>query len=389
MILKILIVEASGSKTMKFDPYSRIIDAMRRIAITIDCPVESVTDYGLFEPLGAPYDEDALMGSLGLPDFHTLEFKKKPPHILQQQRPARGSLLMKINPFEAVRTVRTESTAGEKDAGAGAGAAGAIGDEATIEKLTSTTKSAKPSPLASPALVQMPVPEPQRSILTSSEWVPQESASTFLADKELAEWSIDDVGKWVSCIGLGHLAETFTENLVSGMELQELTIDDLEEELLIRSPSAREHLITWLQKRMAAEHINGPLTAADVGTSSALSPERTISPSKPSQNVKPSDASHRPSLSPSNDAVTPTFGKTKQGSLKKNNLKSAPLLSTATSYELSDGPPPKLDTYVTDTLIKALSRMKGMMACAVVIVYLFCLFVYFILFYVYICLRSL
>ena len=83
VLLKILLVEASGSKLMKFDRCFTVRDAILRIGKSLKIEKRALSVYRLFIPLGAPLDDTAVLGDLELKNHDVFEFKKLPPHLIQ------------------------------------------------------------------------------------------------------------------------------------------------------------------------------------------------------------------------------------------------------------------------------------------------------------------
>lgn len=86
--MKILLVEASGSKLVKLDKCITVADAICRIGKSVKLDSQYLRFYKLFIPLGAPLKDDDIIGDLDLQSNDILEFKKLPPHLLQRQSQA-------------------------------------------------------------------------------------------------------------------------------------------------------------------------------------------------------------------------------------------------------------------------------------------------------------
>lgn len=84
VLLKILLVNASGSKMMKVDRGSKVREAIKRISISTNVEESKLDTYGLFIPLGECLDPEMTFSELKLEDNTTLEYKKCPPHVLQR-----------------------------------------------------------------------------------------------------------------------------------------------------------------------------------------------------------------------------------------------------------------------------------------------------------------
>jgi hypothetical protein len=79
---------------------------------------------------------------------------------------------------------------------------------------------------------------------------------------DATKWSVDEVGVWLSQIGMGHLADTFAEEAIDGEVLLELKMDELKD--LGLKLGDRKKLMTRL----------GPLTSAMGAVTSSASTER-------------------------------------------------------------------------------------------------------------------
>ena len=83
IMLKILLVESTGSKLMKLSLDSTVADATKRIAQSMNIEHRNAHLYRLFIPLGPPLEENETLNDAQLQENDILEFKRLPPHLVQ------------------------------------------------------------------------------------------------------------------------------------------------------------------------------------------------------------------------------------------------------------------------------------------------------------------
>lgn len=83
ILLKILLVESTGSKLMKLSLDSTVADATKRIAQSMNIEHRNAHLYRLFIPLGPPLEENDTLKEAQLQENDILEFKRLPPHLVQ------------------------------------------------------------------------------------------------------------------------------------------------------------------------------------------------------------------------------------------------------------------------------------------------------------------
>ena len=176
VLLKILIVEASGSKLIKFDRTSTIAEAISRILLSYKVEAHHIPLYRLFIPLGAPLELSDTLEQLQLQDYDPLEFKKLPPHLLQ---------LIDL----------------------------------------------KPSPPPVPSRNSVHSHYPVSASPPSDRSSQRENAHTVNSHIPVTEWTVNEVAKWLEEIGYGELAPDFIQRSITGESLFSLNKDNLRDRL--------------------------------------------------------------------------------------------------------------------------------------------------------------
>ena len=64
----------------------------------------------------------------------------------------------------------------------------------------------------------------------------------------IEEWSVEDVGEWMEELGFGKMKASFIENYISGLELVELTNDELKDDLGVTALGVRKGLLREIAK---------------------------------------------------------------------------------------------------------------------------------------------
>ena len=85
----------------------------------------------------------------------------------------------------------------------------------------------------------------------------------LLEQKELTEWSVDEVARWVESIGYPQYCENFRENHISGSMLQKVDMDVLRRELKIMSYGVRSKIL---------EAVKNVLSPSSISAQKSMSP---------------------------------------------------------------------------------------------------------------------
>ena len=78
----------------------------------------------------------------------------------------------------------------------------------------------------------------------------------LLEQKELTEWSVDEVARWVESIGYPQYSENFRENHISGGMLQKVDMDVLRRELKIMSYGVRSKILEAVKNVLSPSSIS-------------------------------------------------------------------------------------------------------------------------------------
>ena len=63
----------------------------------------------------------------------------------------------------------------------------------------------------------------------------------------VSDWTTDQVVAWLGSLGLDKFSSTFAENMITGQDLLELTMDELKNDLGVSALGARKEIIRQLK----------------------------------------------------------------------------------------------------------------------------------------------
>ena len=63
----------------------------------------------------------------------------------------------------------------------------------------------------------------------------------------IIDWSIEEVGEWISDLGFEKMKDCFIENYISGKELVDLQNDELKDDLGVTALGARKAILREIQ----------------------------------------------------------------------------------------------------------------------------------------------
>lgn len=76
-----------------------------------------------------------------------------------------------------------------------------------------------------------------------------------MVEKNIKEWSVDEVCIWLNCIGLGEKVDSFRDNTVDGETLLSLSIEDMTGELGLSNLQAKKviRMVTTTQEMLSID----------------------------------------------------------------------------------------------------------------------------------------